>query len=568
MPIDTFADVPKLNRLSYCVFHWAAAESDGPAMALAGSTKTWTYGENANGVNVHAKALLAPGVLPGDRIALAVVLLLLPFLKNRCAIMLSRIPHLIISLGKFRRPNVKLYTIGKLTEALNCVSVGKRFTFGPLVGSIFGSSFSMAPGTNTSKMYEFADIDGSLLQAVDENRTITDQNGILVLPTPQLLGAIMKVSLGLALIAFTGSIESYTSVANAAPVPPRIAQQLKNELSEHKAATPIIAGEALTVWTPDWKWSGAVGSVSGTKTPLTLQHAFRIASVTKSFTAAAILRLMETRKLDITKPISGYISDDSSALLIAGGYDPAEITIQQLLSHTSGIYDYAMDEKFSAKVFRDPSHQWTRVEQIKHAMDSGKPVGNPGEIYSYSDTGYILLGEIIERKTGQNLATAVRTLLRFQKLGLVDTYWEQMERKPQLSKAPFAGNMFGAMDLTKANHSFDLFGGGGMISTTQDLTIFFRALIRGEVFDNRRTLAVLLTIPPAKRGQGGHDTYGNGVYQFNVGREHCMGHGGFWGQAVAYCPASDITFAWTTNQGGEISKKVDFLNRLAAVIQK
>jgi D-alanyl-D-alanine carboxypeptidase len=212
-------------------------------------------------------------------------------------------------------------------------------------------------------------------------------------------------------------------------------------------------------------------------------------------------------------------------------------------------------------------HQWTRAEQIKHAMDNGKPLGKPGELYSYSDTGYILLGEIIERKTGQGLATAVRSLLRFQKLGLADTYWEQLEPKPRTSKAPFAGNLFGAIDLTKANHSFDLFGSGGMISTTQDLSIFFRALIRGEVFDDRRTLAVLLIIPPAKRGQGGHETYGNGVYQFNVGREHCMGHGGFWGQAVAYCPASDITFAWTANQVVGESKRADFYGRLKKALR-
>jgi D-alanyl-D-alanine carboxypeptidase len=364
---------------------------------------------------------------------------------------------------------------------------------------------------------------------------------------------------------------AFETPAAASPtnsVPKAVAESLLLIIRDHQAATPEIAGEALSVFTPEWKWSGAVGTVAGTQRPLTPAHAFRIASVTKSFTAAAILRLMETGKLDITQPITGYISKESAALLTAGGYDPSKITIQQLLSHTSGIYDYAMDEKFSAKVFGDPMHQWTRAEQIKHAMDNGKPLSKPGEIYAYSDTGYILLGEIIERKTEQNLATAVRSLLRFQKLGLTDTYWEQLERKPKSSKAPFTGNMFGPTDLTRANHSFDLFGGGGMISTTQDLAIFFRALIRGEVFDNRRTLAVLLTIPPAKRGEGGYDTYGNGVHQFKLGGEHCMGHGGFWGQAVAYCPASDITFAWSINHGGEKGDKVDFLDRLAAVIDK
>ena len=70
MPLDTFCDVPKLDRLSDYVFHWAAVDADGPVMALAGSEQTWTHDEFATGVNAHAKALIAAGVCPGDRIAL------------------------------------------------------------------------------------------------------------------------------------------------------------------------------------------------------------------------------------------------------------------------------------------------------------------------------------------------------------------------------------------------------------------------------------------------------------------------------------------------------------------
>jgi D-alanyl-D-alanine carboxypeptidase len=358
-----------------------------------------------------------------------------------------------------------------------------------------------------------------------------------------------------------------STVANAAPAPVGLAKQLQAAITDHKAATPAIAGEIITVWTPKWKWSGAVGKVSGAQTPLTPQHSFRIASVTKSFTAAAILRLMETGQLDITKPINGLISKETSDLLIAGGYDPAIITVQQLMSHTSGIYDHAVDSKFTAKVMSDPTYQWTRGEQIKHAMENGKPVGKPGQFVSYSDTGYIILGEIIVRKTGQNLANAVRSLLRFQKLGLTDTYWEQLERKPGTSKAPFTGNMFQELDLTQANHSFDLFGGGGLISTTQDLNILFRALVRGEVFDDRRSLAVLLAIPRAKQVEGEHDVYGNGVYPIQFGRNHCFGHGGFWGIVSFYCPASDITVTWTMNYAGEASNKVDILRQISAVAE-
>jgi D-alanyl-D-alanine carboxypeptidase len=372
----------------------------------------------------------------------------------------------------------------------------------------------------------------------------------------------MKTFFGLAMIAVS------SSVASAAPAPPQIAKQLVAILSDHKADTPGIVGEMLTVWTPDWKWSGTVGKVSGTDRPLTPQHAFRTASLTKSFTAAAILRLMETGKLDITQPISDCLSEETSALLSAGGYEPSKITVQQLLNHSSGIYDYATDPKFRDKVFSDPTYQWTRVEQIKHAMDNGKPVGKPGEVASYSDTGYIILGEIVERETGQNLASAVRSLINFNKIGLNDTYWEQLEPKPKSSKAPFNGNMFTDLDLTKANHSFDLFGGGGLISTTQDLAIFYRALVRGEIFDNRRTLAVLLTFPSVKRSVDDSEVYGNGVHPIQLGQNHCFGHTGFWGQYVAYCPGTDITFTWSLNYAGEVNEKINFFQRLADVVKR
>lgn len=70
MPLDTFADVPKLDRLSDYVFHWAKGDPDGEAMALAGNADRWTHDQFAADVNEHAKALIAAGVEPGDRVAL------------------------------------------------------------------------------------------------------------------------------------------------------------------------------------------------------------------------------------------------------------------------------------------------------------------------------------------------------------------------------------------------------------------------------------------------------------------------------------------------------------------
>lgn len=352
---------------------------------------------------------------------------------------------------------------------------------------------------------------------------------------------------------------------NGAQSPPDgIAEALQKLIVEHKASAGNVTGEALSVAMPAWRWSGATGYADSAGEPLTARHVFRIASVTKPFTAATILRLMEQGKIDIESPITRYIAPVSADVLRRGGYNPDHITVQQLLSHTSGIYDYATDANFNAQVMADPGRQWTRIEQINLAMSSGKPMAAPGEIYAYSDTGYVLLGEIIERLTGQGLAPAVRKLLRFERLGLRDTYWEQFENRK--SKAPFAGNHLGDADLTHANPSFDLFGGGGIISSVSDLTTFYRALVRGDVFDRRSTLAVMMTTTGARRAPSEPGVATNAVRLIPVGRWKCWGHGGFWGQQVVHCPEIDMTFAWTINQAkGTDEARQKFINDLAKI---
>jgi D-alanyl-D-alanine carboxypeptidase len=350
--------------------------------------------------------------------------------------------------------------------------------------------------------------------------------------------------------------------SHAAPAPPQTAQKLQAMLDTHRATGSGIRSEALFVRTSTWQWSGATGMADGAARPMTPRHVFRIASVTKPYTAAAILRLMEMGRIDIAQPISTLISGQSADALRGDGYDPTRITVQHLLAHTSGIYDYAEDGKYVERVMSDPAHQWTRIEQINHAMTYGQPIDAPGGTYAYSDTGYVLLGEIIERQTGMSLARGVRSLVRFDRLGLRNTYWEQLE--PKTGNAPFARHYFGATDMTNANPSLDLFGGGGLISNVEDLSKFYRALVRGEVFDSRHMLAVMMSVSDAKRESGVHN---NALTLVKVGRYQCWGHGGFWGQLVVHCPENDLTFAWTFNQA-ELSREsmTAFVTELASVV--
>jgi D-alanyl-D-alanine carboxypeptidase len=265
--------------------------------------------------------------------------------------------------------------------------------------------------------------------------------------------------------------------------------------------------------------------------------------VTKTFTAAAILRLAEEDKLSLDDPIARHLSPATVALLRHGGYDVDAIRVRHLLQHTSGLYDYAEDPAYQTFVVSHPRHRWTRAEQVRFAINHGKPLARPGTSFHYADTGYVLLGEMLERLNGHGLAAAYRTLLHFNQLGLADTYLETLEPKPPSAKER-AHQYLGTIDMTGADPSFDLYGGGGLVSTVNDLARFYSALLDGHVFAKPATLRTMLG-SPRRPGISG---LGMGIFAVSVGQETCWHHDGFWGTTVIHCPRSKVTIAITVNQ--------------------
>jgi D-alanyl-D-alanine carboxypeptidase len=322
---------------------------------------------------------------------------------------------------------------------------------------------------------------------------------------------------------------------------------LQQALSAEVQANPSLPGELLHVLAPglgvdDSFAAGAFDRATGR--PLRPEHGFRVASVTKTFTAAAVLRLFEEGRLGLDDPIARDLPAEYVAPLRQDGYAVDGITIRHLLTHTSGIFDYATDQRYFAAVFGAPQRRWTRMDQVKAAMEWGQPRFAPGAGYHYSDTGYILLGEIIERLTGQPMAQAFRTLIGYDRLRLNDTYLESLEtaRGGELSH-PY----FGEMDVIGFDPSLDLYGGGGLVSSTADLARFYRALLRGQVFRRPSTLQVMMTVPPTnERSPGG--PYAMGLQRMTIGGQECWGHSGFWGTAAHHCPAADVTIVRHTNQ--------------------
>jgi D-alanyl-D-alanine carboxypeptidase len=305
------------------------------------------------------------------------------------------------------------------------------------------------------------------------------------------------------------------------------------------------------VRTPQGSFDGAAGRSRFGGPSLEPDALFRAASVTKTFVSAAILVLWERGEISLDAPIEGLLSEGSVGALRGGGYDPAAITVRHLLTHTSGLFDYTDTSSFDEIIDEDATHRWSRAEQLELAMDEGEPLSEPGAEYHYGDTNYILLGEILERQTSLPLGAAMRGLLRYEELGLKDTWMETLEEAPQGTSGRLSHPYLEEEDTFGWDPSWDLFGGGGLVTSTQDLVRFMAALFDTEdgIFRDARTLAEMLKVPPPAEGAffGADGAAGVGRFELDDGRL-CYGGFGFFSTIVVRCEEPGWTFAATLNQ--------------------
>ncbi|MFH0946919.1 MAG: serine hydrolase domain-containing protein, partial [Planctomycetota bacterium] len=266
--------------------------------------------------------------------------------------------------------------------------------------------------------------------------------------------------------------------------------------------------------------------------PLTARHTFRTASNTKTYVAAAMLRLIEMGRLRLDDPLSALLPEERASLLKGDGYDLDAMTLRMVLSHTSGLGDHSDDGRYDEAILADPERRWTADEQIRLLVEWRRPVGAPGEKYSYSDSGYILLGGIIEQQTGLSLGTAVRELLEYDRLGLSSTYWEYTE-EPPAAAGPRAHQYYGDLDTRDWHASLDLYGGGGIVADAPDLARFMRRLLEGEVLRQEAALAAMM--------KDGTPTYRLGLMVKDLSGYEAFGHQGFWNTFAFHVPALDLT---------------------------
>lgn len=373
-------------------------------------------------------------------------------------------------------------------------------------------------------------------------------------------GALLALLLGAAAFPAAAQERCPPAEANRA-----LEARLQGIVDSTLAARPVMNAISVHVEAPRrcLSWSGVAGVADkATGSKLRPEQPVRIASNTKTYVAAAMLRLVEEGKVGIDAPIATYLPAEYLEALRGGGYDPAAITVRHLLHHTSGLFDYAMEESFGNAVFGEMSRRWTRIDQVRWAMEKGKPYGAPGTVYHYSDTGYILLGELLERVTGQGLAPALRALLGFDRLRLTSTWLETLEPAPA-GVADRAHQYMDSVDTYAADPSFDLYGGGGLVATPKDMATFTRALLTGKVYRDPKTLELMLSPP----GIATERDYRMGIYVIRLAGDEGYGHSGFWNTFAFHIPATDVAIASSISQQGAGGASRSLLEALYRVVR-
>ncbi|QOI98939.1 MAG: beta-lactamase family protein [Flammeovirgaceae bacterium] len=293
-------------------------------------------------------------------------------------------------------------------------------------------------------------------------------------------------------------------------------------------------------------WQGSSGNMS-------IDQPYFIASTTKLFTTAIILKLRADGKLNLDDKISKYIEQSIlSGLHVYKGKDYSqELTIQHLLSHTSGLPDYFQDKGSNGKSLEDElisghDQYWTfeqTIERTKSIEPHFAP-GRKGKAH-YSDANFQLLGKIIENITHKPYTENCQDII-IKPLGLINTYLYQ-DSTDKTPKTLYYKST--ELNIPKAMTSFG--ADGGIVSTSNDMLIFIEAFFIGKLFpqtyiDELQEWNRIFF--PMQSGIGIHLFKLPWIFNPTGAVPYFIGHSGLSGALAYYSPKENIFIVGTVNQ--------------------
>jgi CubicO group peptidase (beta-lactamase class C family) len=273
--------------------------------------------------------------------------------------------------------------------------------------------------------------------------------------------------------------------------------------------------------------------------PITVDTRLAMASGSKIFTALAVLRLVEEGRLALDQPVRGILGSDLPLV------DDA-VTVEHLLTHTSGIGDYideSADGEIDDYIMTLPVHTLTTAAAFLPMLDGREQVSAPGDTFAYNNSGYVLLAVVIERVTGEVFHDVVQRLV-LDPAGVGHTAFHRSDDLPADAALGYldedGGNRTNVLHLPVLGN-----GDGGAYTTTVDLHRFWRALVRGAIV-SAETVAAMTTPRFDVEDEG--KRFGLGVW-LHQGADVLIAEG--YDAGVSFMswhdPAADTTFTVISN---------------------
>ena len=285
------------------------------------------------------------------------------------------------------------------------------------------------------------------------------------------------------------------------------------------------------------------------KEALQADHVMRLGSITKQFTAVAILQLIEEGKIALNDPVSKFFPDYPESGKI--------ITIEHLLTHTSGIPSYTSKPGFVAKSLMDIS-----VSDMVNSFKTDALEFEPGSAFRYNNSGYFLLGAIIEKVSGETYANYIAKRI-FTPLGMNNTAHEGHERSQQ-ARAQGYSQRTDSFEPSMKISMTQPYAAGSITSTVDDLAKWDAAITAGKLL-KADSWKRAFTSYKLKNGQDTNYAYGWGVGQFEG--QPMISHGGGIPGFSTYAlrlPKDKVFVAVLHNADGGLPQPEMIASRLAA----
>jgi D-alanyl-D-alanine carboxypeptidase len=326
------------------------------------------------------------------------------------------------------------------------------------------------------------------------------------------------------------TLSSLTYIANAQTFDHVLASKLQNKIDSVRSANNLKGISAYVIYPGAGTWKGVTG-VSYSGFPITSDMQFGIGSNTKLFTGVLLLKLAENNIINLDDSLHQHLPNFNNI-------NP-NITIRQLLNHTSGIADVNNVVGYTDSILTNPNRIFTPTEVMTWV---GPPLFPAGTSWSYCNTNYILAGMIAESATGQSFGKLLRDSV-LSPLQLDSTFLGLYDSILFPIAHPWQGGVDKYSTPRKSLHSV-AWSSGAMYSTSGEMAQWYKALMNGQVL-NQNSFNELTTFV-------GSGNYGIGLYSTNVLGRTVWQHGGtIWGgynSSMVYDTTTGIVISILINQ--------------------